>query len=370
MRDLLGALLMLCPFSVSAQASTRIPLKPASATLDAEFVNVTSVREIADGRVIVTDGGGQALYLADFTKHTAVVLGSKGKGPMEWVGVGSAHALEGDSTIMADFNNRRWLLLHGANIVQTVPPDHPGVRASNGFIRNIDRFGHIAIVTSRPYRNGTTEFTRADSVALVLMDRTTGRMDTIARLRERPRRVAVQMDSLGRAQSVMPTSTEPNAQAEFAQLFYDGWLAVGRLEPLRVEWRSPTGQWTRGGPFPLKPIPVDARERAAIEARRAEARESYRKMGFPAPPVLPLPKTLPVSTEVTRASSDGRLLLQLTTMASQPEVRYLVINRRGEIDGALILAAREEVVGFGAHTIYISSKDEDDVQRLRRHPWP
>lgn len=370
MRAILSGLLLLCPIGVNAQTFKRIPIKPAVGSLEAEFVVITSIREIADGRVIVTDGRDQTLYLADFKAKTASVLGRKGKGPKEWLAIGFIHQLSGDSSILADFNNRRWLLFDGANIVETVPPDHPGVRASNGFIRAIDRFGHVASVTSKPYRNGVTEVTRADSNALVLMHRNTGRMDTIAQLRERPRRITVQMDSLGRARSVMPTSTEANAQAEFAQLFFDGWLAVVRLEPLRVEWRSPSGQWTRGAQLPLKRITVDASERKAIEARRAESRESYKQSGFPAPPSVPLPATLPASTEVTKASSDGRLLLQLTTTASNPHVRYVVINRSGVIDGEIVLAAREEVVGFGPQSIYIAYKDDDDIQRLRRHPWP
>lgn len=370
MRALLGGLLLLFPVSLSAQAIKRIPIKPVSATLDAEFVGLTSIREIADGRAIVTDGRDQTLYLADFKANAAMVLGRKGKGPKEWLGTGFVHQLTGDSSIMADFNNRRWLLFHGANIVESIAPDHPGVRASNGFIRAIDRHGRVMSVTGKPYRSGVTEVTRADSNSLVLMDRNTGRMDTIAQLRERPRRIAVQLDSLGRAQTVMPTLTEPNAQAEFAQLFFDGWIAVVRLEPLRVEWRSPTGQWTRGGPFPLKPLAVDADERKAIEARRRESRESYRQSGLPAPPTQAMPSTLPVNTEVTKAAADGRLLLQLTTTASNPQVRYLVINRTGTIDGEIALAAKEQVIGFGPRSIYIATKDDDDVQRLRRHPWP
>ena len=224
--------------------------------------------------------------------------------------------------------------------------------------------------SDKPYRNGITDVTRADSNPLLLTDRNTGRMDTITQLRDRPRRITAELDSLGEAKRIMPTATESNAQIEFAQLFYDGWIAVVRLEPLRVDWRSPKGSWIRGAPLALKPIPVDARERQAIDARRAEFREQYRKIGFPAPPVLPMPSTLPPSTEVTKASSDGRLLLQLTTTVSRPQVRYLVINRTGTIDGEIMLNANEEVVGFGASSVYVSFKDADDVQRLGRHPWP
>jgi hypothetical protein len=370
MRACYVALLWFAPIGISAQTVTRIPLKPASVSLDADFVGITSLREVADGRVIVTDGRDQALYVADFKRNTASLLGRKGKGPNEWLNVGFVFALTGDSSIMADFGNQRWLLFHGANIVATVPPDHPGVRASPGFVSGIDRFGHILATKSAPYRNGVTLVTRADSNALAFVDRNTGRTDTIAMLRQRPQRIAVQMDSLGRARSVMPSATEPNAQAEFAQLFFDGWLAVVRLEPLRVDWRSPSGQWTHGAAIPLKPLPVDARERKAIEDRRAESREIYKQNGLPVPPALAMPATLPANTTISKTLPDGRLLIKRTVTASNPVVRYLVINRKGAIDGEIVLAANEEYVGFGEKSIYISFKDDDDLQRLRRHPWP
>lgn len=360
------------PAVLHAQAVQRIPLKPANATLETEFIGLTSLRELADGRAIVTDGRAQQLFLADFNAHTAVLLGRKGKGPGEWLMVGFIHATSGDSSIMADFGNQRWMLFDGARIVGLVPPDHPAVVTTSSFISGIDRQGHILRTVNPPPRAGNTVFTRADSNTLVFVDRNTGRADTITRLRQRPHRREVQMDSLGRVRSTLPFSTEPNAQAEVARLFNDGWLAVVRLEPLRVDWRSPTGQWTLGKPFPVRPEPVDAKERKAIEARRAEARADAKKYGLPEPAATAYPTTIPVmaTSAPPRASSDGRLLLRRTSSATNPAVRYLVINRTGAIDGEIVLGAKEDVIGFGPHTIYVAYKDDDDIQRLRRHLWP
>jgi hypothetical protein len=46
------------------------------------------------------------------------------------------------------------------------------------------------------------------------------------------------------------------------------------------------------------------------------------------------------------------------------------VNRRGGLDGQLVLATNERVVGFGARSVYLSVTDDDGIQRLRRHPWP
>ena len=319
-------LLVTCVVTASAQPVRQIPLKPANATLNAEFVGITSVREVADGRVIVTDGRDQQLYVADFRANTAAILGSKGKGPREWLNVGFVHGLPGDSSIMGDFGNGRLVLFEGARIVGLLAPDHPATRALLYAMSGGDRLGHLLSRKDNPADAAKLEFTRADSSALVLVALSTGRLDTVAQLRQRPRRVELLRGSDGKTHGRQVSPSEPNAQEEIAHLFGDGWISVVRLEPLRVDWRSPDGRWTRGSPFPLRPLLVDARERKAIEARRAQSREEFR--------------------------------------------RYLVINRAGNIDGEIAVGAREDIMGFGPRSVYIAFKDDDDIQRLRRHPWP
>ncbi|MBL0170888.1 MAG: hypothetical protein IPP90_09185 [Gemmatimonadaceae bacterium] len=358
--------------TASAQPVRRMPLKPANATLDAEFVGITSLREVADGRVIVTDGRDQQLYLADFKGNSASVLGRKGKGPGEWLNVGFVQALSGDSSIMGDFGNGRMLLFDGARIVGLVPPDHPSAMISLSSMSGADRFGHLLGRKEDPADAAKLEFTRADSSALVLVALSTGRLDTVAKLRQRPRRVNVILGSDGKARGRVLEPSEPNAQEEIARLFADGWIAVVRLEPLRVDWRSPDRRWTQGAPFPLRPMAVDARERKAIEARRAQSREETRKMGMPERQFPPLPTSIPVMaiSVVLRETPDGRLLIRRSTSEADPAVRYLVINRAGTIDGEIVVSARADIIGFGPRSIYIAFKDDDDIQRLRRHPWP
>lgn len=223
---------------------------------------------------------------------------------------------------------------------------------------------------SPPARPSAQVFTRRDSLAVTFVDRRSGRVDTVAKLRERPHRRDVVMNAEGQVTSSMPSATEPNAQAEQAVLFNDGWLAIVRLEPLRVDWRAPTGTWTLGRPLPLRPESVVARERQAIAERRAVARAEAKKFGLRAPTSLEFPTTLPVLTEtvIPRQTLDGRLVVGRTPSARVPRMRYLVINRRGTIDGELTLGSRERLLGFGVRSVYIASVDDDDIQRVQRHP--
>ncbi len=365
-------LLATCVVTVSAQPVRQIPLKPANATLNAEFVGITSVREVADGRVIVTDGRDQQLYVADFRANNAVILGRKGRGPREWLNVGFVHGLPGDSSIMGDFGNGRLVLFEGAGIVGLLPPDQPATRALLYAMSGADRFGHVLSRKNHPADASKLEFTRADSSALVLVALSTGRLDTVTQLRQRPRRVELLRGSDGKTHGRQVSPSEPNAQEEIAHLFGDGWISVVRLEPLRVDWRSPDGRWTRGPPFPLRPLPVDARERKAIETRRAQSRDEYRKLGMPEQRYPSLPTSIPVMAVsiVLRETPDGRLLIRRSTSDANPAVRYLVINRVGNIDGEIAVGARDDIIGFGPRSVYIAFMDDDDTQRLRRHPWP
>lgn len=51
-----------------------VPLSAPDATLTSEFTSLTSVRELADGRVLVVDVGENKLLIADWRRGTAVQL--------------------------------------------------------------------------------------------------------------------------------------------------------------------------------------------------------------------------------------------------------------------------------------------------------
>ena len=357
---------------LSAQSLKAITLAPATGKLDAEFDVMTSVRELRDGSALVTDGGAQQLYVADFAANSATPLGRKGHGPGEWELLTFLYPIGRDSTVMHDIMSRRWLIITGAKISATIPSDHPAVREAGSAIYGGDEQGHVLLKKSAPPRNGDTEFTRKDSNAIALMSRTSGRTDTIARVRVAPHISSMSVDNEGRIHRSIDKSTEANAQEESALLAPDGWLAVVRLEPLRVDWRSPTGQWTKGAALPLQPEVVNARERKLLEQRYEENQKLVKaKLRLPMGPLL-IPDKYNVMEPYQGLfiASDGRLVMRRKSTGANPMHRYLVINRRGSIDGQFTLGEMEDIIGFGAKFMYVGAKNDDDIQTLRRHPWP
>lgn len=372
MRHVAGGLLLfvLSSRTAAAQGLPRIALAPANAALDADFVGLNSLRELSDGRVILTDGRDQRIFLADFTAKTASALSRQGKGPMEYSFVGLLHATRGDSTVMMDVSNRRWLLFDGPRVAGTVPADHPAVQAAAP-MRGADRLGRVLGTRSEEFTSGVRLYTRKDSQVVVLVDRRTGRADTVARVREMPRQATMTRDATGQVTSASTMPTESYAQAEEPYLCNDGTLVVVRLEPLRVDWRAPDGTWTRGEPLPLAGQDVGPAERDAILKRRATMAETMRNAGMPEPPQGPMPKTLPALESLRPLElPDGRIALKRRSPASNPSSRYVIVNRKGKPDGEISLASNELLAGFGRKSVYVSFKDADDVQRLRRHPWP
>ena len=67
-----SALLLALLASIAAAQSPVFVLRPAAATLDHEFTRVGSVRELGDGRILVTETEEDVLLVADL--HTGTCL--------------------------------------------------------------------------------------------------------------------------------------------------------------------------------------------------------------------------------------------------------------------------------------------------------
>jgi len=356
--------------AAAAQSPPRVSLRPPDATLPVEFTGITSVRELTDGRVIVTDGREQRLLVADFRAGTAEEIGRKGKGPGEYTMVGFVHSIGRDSSIISDLLSRRWILLDGARIVATVPPDARAIVVTHASIQGADQLGRVMLTMLPPAtKSGVTVVTKHDSAEVTLVSRATGRADTVARLRRRPTELARTVDANGVVTSSYSLrNSDVLATGEDAVLFTDGWLAIARLEPFRVDWRSAAGRWIRGAPLPIPLVRMDGRERQAYMQRIAgggRVRDQSEMTGWPdfIPPFFVQGRTL-------FPAADGRLLIRRTKSAGFEGVRYLVINRSGGLDGQLDMPANSNIIGFGARSAYVIATDADDIQRLQRHPWP
>jgi hypothetical protein len=362
------AALCACPaFRAVAQRPAVITLKPADATLSAEFTQVGSIRELHDGRVLVTDSRENTLSAADFRSGTVTPIGRSGAGPGEYGRVSALYALAEDSTIFSDAQNGRWHVLHGTTIARTIPPDSPLSRYTSGTVTGADLLGHLLTMRGR-VPGAPTGGVTVDSSGLVLLDLEVTRVDTIARLRSRPWAAPAGM----RGGTPNPLMSEafgvPLTGREQAVLFPDGWVAVARVNPYRVDWRTASGKWLPGAELPFTATRVDEAEKRAYVERMAKA--TGRPPTDPATMANWPSAVEPFESFALHAAPDGKLVIRRAPTAKERGTRYDLIDRGGRLAATVAMAENERIAGFGARAVYVVTIDADGIQRLARHPWP
>ena len=124
---------------------------------------------------------------------------------------------------------------------------------------------------------------------------------------------------------------------EQAIAFPDGWLAIAYLEPYRVDWLKPTGEWIRGPALSQDTLPFD--------------RTDY--------------------GTVIRAP-DGRLMIRRSVRDTRDTntVRYDVVDRGGRLNGYFFVAQNEYVIGPGKQRLYIVTEGLRGLKRVRTVKWP
>lgn len=369
--------------AVGAQAGpAATALRPPLAVLNEPFGRVGGVRELADGTVLVGDGAEKRIVVADFRTQSRRQIGRNGNGPGEYSGVGPLHALGTDTTLATDAQARRWLLIEGSRIVKTIPSDDPAMIGTRGVVFGTDRFGHILASGGELPTSGTKEMGLGDSALVYLTSLWNGRADTVAKFRRVQLTYIVFGEAGGRPLRAL--ARPAFFIGEDVALAEDGWLAIVRLDPYRVDWRAPDGRVVRGSAIPYSKVRVsdkekdfylqrNARARASTPnlpaelsaAQRATALAAMQRQWTDFPDFVP-----PYAQPSITATGAGVAFLLRTPTAEVPNPVYDVINRRGQLAARLQLAKGERIIATGRGCIYVAAEDEDGLDHLRRHPWP
>jgi hypothetical protein len=145
-------------------------------------------------------------------------------------------------------------------------------------------------------------------------------------------------------------------------LSLDGWVAVVRTDPYKVEWRSPDGRW-RSGPIIERSVIVDDRIKAEVLAGRARSTGPVRYR-WPER----MPSFLGASDMfVTRT---GEVVVQRLSSRGVLSKVYDVFNRDGIRAYQVSLASDQRFLGFGVGAVYVATTDSVGIQTVSRHRWP
>lgn len=362
---------------LEAQAVPVVSLTKPDAEFAEPFDQVSGVRELSNGRVVVADLFAKSVAMADFRSGALTKIGREGQGPGEYAFPINVLALPGDTTLIVDPAQRRFVkVAPDGKAVGLVPfPDGAG---GIGNMRGTDAQGRVYLQAS-PFGNRMMGEIREmpDSASILRWNPANDRVDTIAKVKLPETARAVSGDA--NARSVVMRQQPFSARDEWA-VTPDGRVGVARVADYHVEWH---GSAKVAGPRVAAPrVPVTQADKDLIARQQNETRGRMmvseggppRSSGGspPPPPRLPdadFPEFKPPFIGNAMAGPDGRLWVPRAQAANVAPL-YDIFDARGRLVQQVKLGQGTRLVGFGANSIYTARTDEDDLQYLQRHRMP
>lgn len=378
---LVAAAALPSPAAAQAPGSSRTLANPVSTSGDA-FTNISSVRELSNGKVIVSDLMEKKVQLIDLAAGTATQIGREGQGPGEYGFPGELLPLPGDTTLLVDRVNRRFLvILPNGKTGETIPfPPGGGIMDP----RAVDRNGRIYFQGSlfgggMPNPSESTP----DSVPIVRWDRRRNVTDTVTFLKVPSMSVRTSGGGGSSAGGAIMFRSQPFSPEDSWSAGADGRVAVARVRDYHVDWISPTLQRRAGPANKFTPVRVTEADKEALRRTMANSPRMMVSVGGgggtsnrSAPPPPPpgamdepaYPEFKPAfpgrSTWVT---PEGQVWQLRSRSASDPVPTVDVFDQRGVMVGQVKLPKDRRVVGFGKGAVYLAHTDSDDLQWLEKY---
>ena len=392
-----AAVLPSLALAVTLPAQSPQPRQWTIAQMESEYadpftcVRWGSVRELADGRLMVADPSEKRLEIIDFRTGSGRALGRQGSGPGEWGLPMSLAALGPDTTLLFDPQNGRLLKIasNGAIADATIPlPAGRGGFAMMG-ARGYDAQGRLYYQGSSVITAPGQPIVATDSAAIVRFDPRSQAVDTVAYIRVPKPDVQQQSGSGGQLRMTVSISPNPFLPGESWAAAPDGRVAILKPEPYRVEWVGADGARSAGPAVPYERLRVTSADRQAVGGGGPQCAFSVTRTsggggqtGFTQsvtrggpqadaptprndwpdfkPPFLASNATPPVT------APSGEVWVPRTTAANDQRPRFDVFDARGRLIAQATLPRGSRLLGFGRGVVYLSRMDEDDLVYIQR----
>lgn len=370
----------------SAQEPTPVKFSGTPVTAAHEFSSITSLRELSDGRVLVTDNKDKELRLFDRGLAGSRTIGTVGSGPKEFGLAGALFPLAGDTTLLLDGTNARYLpILPDGSLGETIPmPTESGSGSTRTYSSGLSGTAWVdhrrrACTLQRVFMAmpGTA---RPDSAALECGPMSSGERRTVAQLKQ----PALQPVESGSSSMRIMQSVRFDTQDGWA-VSPEGNVAVVRSLPYRVEWLLADRAPVIGPAMPFTPIRVTREETERANAafreqmatqgsgtsivgpdgRRQSPDEALAKAALPSRDVKPA-----FEATMTVAGPDNTVWVKRHVADGKATV-YDVFDARGQrVRSVEMPPNRPRVIAVGRHGVYLMRVDEDGLQYLERWPRP
>ncbi len=388
--------LILLASPMAAHAQQERTLGPPDATFDEPFslVGAGTVRELSDGRLIVADPKDKLLQLIDIENGSSAAIGREGSGPAEYGMPMRLFEAPGDTTLMYDPLNSRYLVLAGGTPVNTFRMESGGTAGPRGMRMGLsvaqasDAMGRLYFQSSGLSFGPDGRPQPVDSAALMRYDRGSERLDTLGWVKLAQNNVSA--SGGGRNVQIRIGGSNPLAPRDAWTVFPDGRVAIVRVADYHVDWVMPDGRKVSSPAIRYTPVRMTKADIEEEEALRERARQSAMRVSVSnnngrmsrsasigpepnAPPLEPLtdwPDVKPPfrpSAQSLWARPNGELWVRRTEKAGAKGTLYDVIDAKGVVTHRVRVPERWNVVGMGDGTIYTVRLDEDDLAYLQRH---
>ena len=353
------------------------------------FESLAGVRELEDGRVLVSDDLGQALILWD-PGAGADTLANVGDGPEEYGSPGPLFSLRNGGTLLLDFGNMRmtrieadlsfgetWPLVQlGSGLEEgDAPKAVAGMRTT--IPRATDSIGNVYY----EQRLGSM-FARSSSALIERRHLASGREEDVGKIGSAEKKRGL-LDALSGFLSRIfggrgrPSPPEPYSAEDAWSVTRDGRVIVARPRPdhYYLEWTDPGGDMVVGDPVPYVPVPVRDEDREQWKPPSEGpllsiilAPDSIVSMAMqtPGPESDFDPGDLdwpdfkpPFPANAVSTDPYGRIWVQRHVPAGQ-QALYDLFDRNGRRIGQIELPEDRRLAGFGQNSIFLVRTDDFD----------
>ncbi len=374
------AALAAIPLAVQSSAIPETRLTMPERSLAHDFAQLRGLRELADGRLLVSDRLEPALYLVDVAWSRVSRIGREGQGPAEYRLPSTLLALPGDSTLVVDEGNSRFLILGPDHrIARSISSERPGL-ASALWPRAADSRGRLYFQIPRWAMGPAVSAT--ESLYVARIDLRTGSVDTLGR-------VNGSTEPPGQIQHGIPYV--PFAPEDGWQATEEGRVALVRSGDYHIDWREADGRTVRGPVVSYSVLPVTAADRIAytrsflenssIGGRGSGATAPTGPSAVPSEMLRParvaeiaarntFAARKPAFTDFPpRAGPDGSLWVERSVPVDAPRA-FDVFDGRGRLVRRVTLPPARRLLAVGRRVLYLVAVDEAGLERLEQYSRP
>lgn len=355
------------------------------------FSLVNTVRELADGRVLVADPLGGVLVRLDPSLQRAERLGREGGGPEEYRQPDAVWPLPGDSTLLVDLGNARLTVVgpdgrFGRTRPIALGEPGPGGPPAMALPRGVDAGGRIYFEGPRMAMGGPPP----DSVEILRAGPVGASTEGLVRVKL----PGVQTQTAGGAGNASFRVTPiPLSPVDAWGIAPNGAVAVARSNPYRLEWVQPDGRRLSGPPVSYRPVRIRQAEQEEWELERERSGGgigvamtmengrmsvsfgrggALRGAGAQRPDLSTLPwpeEKPPFVGGAVWVDGTGRAWVRRSLPAGEPAL-YDVFDGGGRLEAQVRFPEGRRLVGFGNGTLYAVHVDAMDLQTLERYRLP